>query len=239
MAPLVCLSALLLCQCTTRPLVATSTQFGANVSGSTSTVVNKATIGYSRSELAYLPNGTGQKSGVVGAFDAEARWFKGNALSETLITGKAAVGNTSADDGLYDQFTGKSNEPEVSENKIVSTNTRSNFGIEAAGSDGAGPSMNFGFRRAVVAIFGSPRAKKDDPDSVKVLPSTYADVSIHAAGLTGSQFTPKGISAGRHLDDGATGSRTVQRIASGRAAALLTDRDETKEFVGKQLRGGE
>ncbi|MGJ8698065.1 MAG: hypothetical protein ACSHYF_17230 [Verrucomicrobiaceae bacterium] len=233
-----------LTSCAKRPIIITTSQVGAHVSGTTTVAPNKSTIGYGRSEGVHLPNGI-SNGGIVGSLDAEFRNFSGAAITETLITGNAA--NALTEDG--DQQTpadldnpGITQPSDLIDNlrtsKIISTNTRTNLGIEAAGSDGAGPSFNFGFRRAVAAIFAPPK-KDGDENNINVLPSTYADISIHAGGINGNTVQAKSIPNDRQIDNGAIGSRTVQRIATGKAAELLAKQPKTREFVRKQIRGDE
>lgn len=235
--------------CANRPVVVTSSQVGAHVSGTSTTAPNKSTFGYARSEWVHLPKGVSH-GGIVGSLDTEFRNFSGAAITETLITGDAASAIMSdntppqplvAQDGISSPMDLISIPQKkiqgLPNSKVISTNTRANLGIEAGGSDGAGPSFNFGFRRAVAAIFAPPKETKKDGVVTDVLPSTYADISIHAGGINGNTIQAKAIPGARRIDDGAIGSRTVQRIATGRAAALLANQPETKSFIRKQIRG--
>lgn len=216
--------------CATRPIAVTSTQFSASVSGDAQAVPTKIKVGYDRSELIHLPSGR-MKHGIVGGFDGEFRNFSGVGLTEFLLTGAAA--NPDAPEA--DSEPGTPERP-MRGWKAISSNTRTNLGLELIGSDSPGPSFNFGFKRVLTAIF--PVASKDKngtPDDA-ALPSTLADVSIHASGLR-NDFTPNGVASHRRLNPGDRGSRTVQTIATGRAAYILSRKQKSKEQLDNVITG--
>lgn len=206
-----------------RPFVATSSQVAAHASGLTQGIPNKLKLGYGRREVVHLPEGLNNGDGVAGSLDAEYRSFGGAAISETLSTGEAAK-----------LLVAKEGQPKESKKKkfqsgcgerFVSTNTRFNLGLEGIGVDGAGPSVNFGFRRSILALF-APVNKKCDP----ALPSTYADVSIHVGRTIPGipQVDPRGIARERRLSKVVSGARIVQHVATGKAAEYLAASNEAR-----------
>ncbi len=202
-----------LLSCAQRPLIYTGSQLGIHASGLKNEIPEKLSVGYDRAEYAWLPKGG--SSSVQGSYDAEYRYPAGIAVSELLITGPAASGET----------------PEISEqdgNKdsdlIVSTNTKTNLGLEAMPSDGNSFSLNFGFKRSVLALF--PLQRKDNPTGE--LPSTYTDLSLHANGFSKKLGNPQAIAESRQMTGDTSGARIVQTIATGAAAENLTKKDADK-----------
>lgn len=210
---------LLVSGCLNRPVIYTGTQFGAHVQGIKNSVPEKLTVAYDRSEYAWLPRGA--ESSVKAGFDAEYRGLAGLAISDVLATGAAAGGSQE------DVET----EPQ---SLVVSTTTKFNLGLDAGGgTDGAAPSANAGLKRSVFALFPATRGASD-------LPSAYADMSIHASGLTEKIAAPKGIDPARHLK-AENGVRVVQTIATGRAATLLGNKGASADdasLLDKRLRAG-
>lgn len=238
-----------LASCTDRPLIYTGSNFGVHAAGMKSEIPEKLNVGYERSEYAWMPRGGA--SSVRGSYDAEYRYPANIAVSEKLITGPAARQNPMEQDENEEER-GKASD------LVLSTNTRVNLGIEGAPSDGPGFSFNFGFKRAVLALFpsnskqsaannntadaapfmgdegapyaGMPSSNTEDGE----LASTYTDLSIHAAGF-GKFVNPLGIARQRQLTGSAGGARTVQTIATGRAAKLVAK----KELEAQQARRAE
>lgn len=239
----------LLASCTDRPFIYTGSNFGVHAAGMRSEVPEKLNVGYERSEYAWLPRGG--SSSLRGSYDAEYRYPANIAISEKLITGPAARRNPMEEDA-NEEGRGKASD------LVLSTNTRVNLGIEGSPSDGPGFSFNFGFKRAVLALFPSPgngavngqtsdaarfmgpegEPYQDEPPADTTgdgeLASTYTDFSIHAAGF-GKFVNPRGIAADRQLRGNSGGARTVQTIATGRAAKLVA----AKELTDQQKRRSE
>jgi hypothetical protein len=191
---------LLLFSCADRPLIYTGSQFAVHASGLKNEIPEKLSVGYDRTEYAWLPKG--RSSSVQGSYDAEYRYNGGIAVSDQLITGPAAGGDSTE-------------ETYKNSDLIVSTNTKTNLGIEAVPSDGKGPSFNFGFKRSVLALFPKQTESND-------LPSTYTDMTLHANGWAKNLVSPKGIATSRHIVGDAPGARIVQTIATGVAAENLS-----------------
>jgi hypothetical protein len=228
----------LLSSCLNRPVIYTGTQLGVHAHGVKEGVPQKASIGYDRSEFAWLPRG--RHSSVKGAFDAEFRGFSGLAISDLLATGAAAGGDPDAGINV-----------EPNESLVVSTTTKFNLGLEAGTTDGASPSLNAGLKRSVFAIFPSAKRANPTPGNVDILagdpsstkedlPSTYTDLSVHASGLTAKVKEPKGIDLERRLSSD-TGVRTVQTVATGEAATRLGqtgNKGEAGRKLNKIVRAG-
>jgi hypothetical protein len=212
--------ALLVSGCLNRPVVYTGTQFGAHVQGVKNSVPEKLTVAYDRSEYAWLPRGA--ESSVKAGFDAEYRGLAGVAISDLLATGAAAGGSP---DAVVET------EPQ---SLVVSTTTKFNLGIDAGGgTDGAAPSANVGLKRSVFALFPATKGASD-------LTPAYADLSIHASGLTEKIAAPKGIDPARHLKAD-NGVRVVQTVATGTAATLLGNKGASADDASpldKRLRAG-
>lgn len=195
---------LVLVSCAERPLIYTGSQFGVHASGLKNEIPEKLSVAYDRSEYVWLPKGG--SSSVQGAYDAEYRYPAGIAVSELLVTGPAAAGETG--DGKDDG--------NKKSDLIVSTNTKTNLGLEGMPSDGNSFSLNFGFKRSVLALF--PKQAQAEGD----LPSTYTDMSLHANGFLRKLTNPLAIAESRQIAGDAFGARIVQTVATGRAAENLT-----------------
>ncbi len=207
--------------CAHRPLIYTGTQLGVHASGLKNNVPEKLSFGYDRNEFAWLPKGGA--SSIQGSYDAEYRYPAGIAVSELLITGPAAAGEKGED---QDKENKKSD-------FIISTNTKTNLGLEGPATDGTSFAMNFGFKRSVLALF--PEQK--DPNLNTDLPSSYTDVSVHANGMGQNLNNPQSIAASRQMKGDATGARIVQTIATGEAAENLatSDADELRVRIAAGL----
>ncbi len=219
---------LIFISCADRPLIYTGSQLGVHASGLKNSIPEKLSLGYERNEYAWLPKGGA--SSVQGSYDAEYRYPSSIAVSELLITGPAASGEKAE---LTNQGANKKS------NLIVSTNTKTNFGIEGAPTDGSSFSFNFGFKRSVLALF--PR-QNDPPNSTDKnipgeLPSTYTDVSVHANGIASNLKNPQSIATSRQMKGEASGARIVQTIATGEAAENLAkaDADQLRARVAAGL----
>ncbi len=214
-----------LLSCADRPLVYTGSQLGVHASGLKNSVPEKLSVGYDRNEYAWLPKGG--SSSVQGSYDTEYRYPASIAISESLITGKAAAGEISEH-----QVEDGNRESEESD-LIVSTNTKTNLGIEGAPTDGSSFSFNFGFKRSVLALF--PRQK--DPTSNGELPSSYTDISVHANGALGKLNNPQAIAESRQMTGDFSGARIVQTIATGKAAENLTHGEEGENLRSRIAAG--
>ena len=214
MKPLVMFLPFALFSCADRPLIYTGTQFSIHASGVKNEVPEKLAVGYDRSEYVWLPRGGA--SSIQGAYDAEYRFPQSLAVSELLITGKAAAGEKTAPN-------------EKDENRdsdlIVSTNTKANLGVEGLPTDGnAGFSFNFGYKRSVLALF--PKQANDSANGE--LPSTYTDLTLHANSGISPLNNPRAIAEERQIKAGNQGARIVQTIATGAAAENLAIKDKGK-----------
>lgn len=209
----------ILLSCAQRPLIYTGSQLGIHASGLKNEIPEKLSVAYDRTEFAWLPKGG--SSSVQGTYDAEYRYPAGIAVSELLITGPAAAGETS-DPAL----TGDKNS-----DLIVSTNTKTNLGIEAMPSDGNSFSLNFGFKRSVLALFPKQNDASGD------LPSTYTDLSLHANGFGRKLNKPQAIADSRQMTGDGSGARIVQTIATGRAAENLAQ-SETGDKIRDRISAG-
>lgn len=213
---------LVLLSCAQRPLIYTGTQVGIHASGLKNEIPEKLSVGYDRTEYAWLPKGG--SSSIQGTYDAEYRYPAGIAVSELLITGPAASGEdqgSTAQDGNKDS------------DLIASTNTKTNLGLEAMPSDGNSFSLNFGFKRSALALF--PKQGKDNRDGE--LPSTYTDLSLHANGLSKKLDNPQSIAGSRQMTGDGSGARIVQTIATGEAAEHLT-KGETGTSLRNRIAAG-
>ncbi len=228
--PIVGLAAL--SSCSNRPQVVTASQFAASVESKNYNTPTSTKVGYGRSEFIHLPSGTAGGS-VIGSLDTEFRNFNGLAVADTLVTGAAATIASNPNQAQEKISKSQDDFGRSSSNRIISTNTRMNLGLEPGGVDGAGPSLTFGFKRAVAAVLAyNPEAKNEDKSR---LPSVYADITSHSSTRNDQTIKPKGIPSNRHLPTGALGTRTVQKIATGRAAEILAEKE--KAFLEKQIRG--
>ena len=253
----------LLASCAERPLIYTGSHFGVQASGLKSQIPEKVSLGYERSEFAWLPRGGA--SSVRGSYDTEYRFPSSVAISEKLITGLAANANPAnhSDDSHNNNEENRGKDSDL----ILSTNTRMNLGLEGAPSDGPSFSFNFGFKRAVLALFPKADPVKKEPTVVNnngitnfmnpedaaltaaassesnssdphagELASTYADFSVHARSF-GSFNNPLSIAKKRQLTVAGGGARTVQTIATGKAAKLVAaaELEALQESRNKQL----
>lgn len=210
----------LILSCAQRPLIYTGSQLGIHASGLKNEIPEKLSVAYDRTEYVWLPKGG--SSSVQGSYDAEYRYPAGIAVSELLITGPAAAGGVS--DPAIDGENKKSD-------LIVSTNTKTNLGIEAMPSDGNSFSLNFGFKRSVLALFPRQNGMRED------LPSTYTDLSLHANGFGRKLNNPQAIADSRQMTGDGSGARIVQTIATGRAAENLT-LSETGDKIRDRIAAG-
>jgi len=211
----------LLISCADRPILLTSSQFAVHATGLKSEVPEKVTVGFDRSEFGWFPHG--EHTSVLGNYDTEYRYPGAIAISELLVTGNAAacddrLGSPTDDTPVLDQSP-----------LIVSTNTRTNLGAELGGSDGSAFSFNFGFKRAVLALF--PR---QPPTSSEELPSTYSDIAVHTGlGAARSIAEPRSIGKERRLTT-PSGARITQTIATGSAAEKLAA--SRKDYIANTVR---
>jgi len=183
----------LVASCADRPVVYTGTQLGAHVQGIKENVPQKVSLGYDRTELAWIPNGNAAT--VKGLFDGEFHPLAGAAIRDELATGDAA--SNKATNGNW--------EPQ---SMLVSTSSNVNLGINASQADGASPSFNFGFKRSALSLF--PKSNSD-------LPPTRSAFSVHSSGLTSKIEKPQSLTEKQWLQS-PNGIRITQAIATGKAA---------------------
>lgn len=229
-------SPLLLASCSNDAILTTSTSVGVSVDGDvTEAVPDHASLGFRRRELVY--NGKSKNSNhqsMLAKLDSTTTWLQGIAIREQSATGSAAeyIAGRQPDTVKNDPNStpGSPSPSPISTASFTSSKPltylsdttlgfKTNL-IPGEGNDTA--NMVLGYKRKFVT--------RTAPNSEGTLPSTYSDVTIHAAGIT--QRAENAIHGGEVEDGGVPERHRLSRTINTDDSPGFDDDNNSNDLRG-------
>jgi hypothetical protein len=212
----------LLTGCSKNLYFGTATAVGLDVSG-TSTIPNKVSFAFSRTEVAVVPeDSSGNAHSVFASLESDWTWFHGFIIKQRFATGQAADIVSLKSEPDSNPTSSQTNNIRPSKKPLLfTTGTKLGIEIDFGQTSGAPASLLVGYRRAEMTLMS-------DVAGVEKLDPVFADISIISADQS-SPPTPGFSQIG--------GVKINQRFATGNAAVNAASNGEAREKLRKAVLG--